>query len=58
MHLRQVLANDTFAGLVEVGVGLIPAGGGTKELALRAYDYAKKGQNVIRCRSYKKHFLC
>lgn len=34
---RQLLAGDTFAGLVEVGVGLIPAGGGTKELALRAY---------------------
>lgn len=39
LHASQViLANDTFAGLVEVGVGLIPAGGGTKELALRAYD--------------------
>lgn len=35
---RQLLAGDTFAGLVEVGVGLLPAGGGTKELALRAYD--------------------
>ncbi|SME96919.1 3-hydroxyacyl-CoA dehydrogenase/enoyl-CoA hydratase family protein [Pseudobacteriovorax antillogorgiicola] len=34
---RQLVANDTFAGLVEVGVGLIPGGGGTKELALRAY---------------------
>ena len=35
---KQLIANDSFAGLVEVGVGLIPAGGGTKELALRAYD--------------------
>ena len=35
---QQFIANDTFAGLVEVGVGLIPAGGGTKELALRAYE--------------------
>ncbi|MFW7381003.1 MAG: 3-hydroxyacyl-CoA dehydrogenase/enoyl-CoA hydratase family protein [Oligoflexus sp.] len=34
----QLLACDTFAGLVEVGVGLIPGGGGTKELALRAYQ--------------------
>ena len=34
---KQLVANDTFAGLVEVGVGLIPGGGGTKELALRAY---------------------
>ena len=57
MQLSKSLANDTFAGLVEVGVGLIPAGGGTKELALRAYDYAKQGQNVTQCHSYKKH-LC
>jgi 3-hydroxyacyl-CoA dehydrogenase len=31
-------AGETYAGLVEVGVGLIPAGGGSKELALRAYE--------------------
>ena len=37
---KQLLAGDTFAGLVEVGVGLIPGGGGTKELALRAYQSA------------------
>lgn len=35
----RVAAGETYAGLVEAGVGLIPAGGGTKELALRAYDY-------------------
>lgn len=29
-------AAETYAGLVEVGVGLIPAGGGCKELALRS----------------------
>ena len=29
---------ETYMGLVEVGVGLVPAGGGTKELALRAHD--------------------
>ena len=34
----QVTNGETYAGLVEVGVGLLPAGGGTKELALRAYD--------------------
>lgn len=34
----QILALETYAGLVEMGVGLIPAGGGTKELALRAYE--------------------
>ena len=34
----RVASGETYAGLVEAGVGLIPAGGGTKELALRAYD--------------------
>lgn len=34
----RVAAGETYAGLVEIGVGLIPAGGGTKELALRAYE--------------------
>ncbi|MGB0066019.1 MAG: 3-hydroxyacyl-CoA dehydrogenase NAD-binding domain-containing protein, partial [Terracidiphilus sp.] len=29
---------ETYMGLVEAGVGLIPAGGGTKEMLLRAYD--------------------
>lgn len=33
-----VAAAETYIGLVEVGVGLIPGGGGTKELALRASD--------------------
>jgi len=33
-------------GQVEVGVGLIPAGGGTKELLLRALDRAPKGESV------------
>lgn len=32
---RIVAAAETYFGLVEVGVGLIPAGGGCKELALR-----------------------
>ena len=31
---------ETYIGLVEAGVGLIPAGGGTKEMLLRAYDTA------------------
>jgi 3-hydroxyacyl-CoA dehydrogenase len=31
---------ETYMGLVEAGVGLIPAGGGTKEMLLRAYDTA------------------
>jgi 3-hydroxyacyl-CoA dehydrogenase len=31
---------ETYMGLVEAGVGLIPAGGGTKEMLLRAIDSA------------------
>jgi 3-hydroxyacyl-CoA dehydrogenase len=36
---RQPYA-ETYMGLVEAGVGLIPAGGGTKEMFLRAVDAA------------------
>ncbi len=37
LHADRVqAAAETYLGLVEVGVGLIPAGGGTKEMALRA----------------------
>ena len=36
---RQPFA-ETYIGLVEAGVGLIPAGGGTKEMLLRAVDAA------------------
>jgi 3-hydroxyacyl-CoA dehydrogenase len=35
---RVQAAAETYMGLVEVGVGLIPAGGGTKEMLLRAMD--------------------
>jgi 3-hydroxyacyl-CoA dehydrogenase len=39
MHAARVRASaETYMGLVEVGVGLVPAGGGTKEMALRALD--------------------
>ena len=31
---------ETYMGLVEIGVGLLPAGGGTKEMCLRAVDLA------------------
>ena len=41
MHAaKRVLALESYLGLVEVGVGLIPAGGGCKELALRAARWA------------------
>jgi 3-hydroxyacyl-CoA dehydrogenase len=35
-------AAESYIGLVEVGVGLIPGGGGTKEMALRAGDRSIK----------------
>ncbi|MCB0537589.1 MAG: enoyl-CoA hydratase/isomerase family protein [Bacteroidetes bacterium] len=39
MHSDAAFASaETYIGLVEVGVGVIPAGGGTKEFALRASD--------------------
>ena len=37
LHADRVQASvETYMGLVEVGVGLIPAGGGTKEMTVRA----------------------
>ncbi len=39
LHADRVrAAAETYIGLVEVGVGIIPAGGGTKELLLRTLD--------------------
>lgn len=44
MHADQVVASaETYIGLVEVGVGLVPAGGGTKEMALRLSDSFEAG---------------
>jgi 3-hydroxyacyl-CoA dehydrogenase len=37
---RARAAAETYLGLVEVGVGVIPAGGGTKEMLVRAMDKA------------------
>jgi 3-hydroxyacyl-CoA dehydrogenase len=39
---HRVVALESYIGLVEVGVGLIPAGGGCKELALQAADMAER----------------
>ncbi len=36
-------AAETYIGMVEVGVGLIPGGGGTKEMTLRASDAFEEG---------------
>jgi len=38
-----VAALESYIGLVEVGVGLLPAGGGLKEIAQRANAWAKGG---------------
>lgn len=43
---HRVSAGETYAGLVEIGVGLLPAGGGTKELALRAYDISSQAERA------------
>jgi len=46
---RRVASIESYIGLVEVGVGLIPAGGGLKEAAVRASNEAK-GSDIL-------HFL-
>jgi 3-hydroxyacyl-CoA dehydrogenase len=40
---RVQIAGETYLGLVEVGVGLIPAGGGTKEMVARAAEQMLPG---------------
>jgi 3-hydroxyacyl-CoA dehydrogenase len=50
LHGSRVCAfAETYMGLVEVGVGVIPAGGGTKEMLVRALDAASytKEANVF-----------
>ncbi len=44
LHADRVqIAGETYLGLVEVGVGLIPAGGGTKEMVARAAEQMLPG---------------
>ncbi|MGH9344264.1 MAG: 3-hydroxyacyl-CoA dehydrogenase NAD-binding domain-containing protein [Terriglobia bacterium] len=43
---RRVAAAETYMGLVEAGVGLIPAGGGTKEMLIRAMDSVAKDDDA------------
>ncbi|OGX82601.1 3-hydroxyacyl-CoA dehydrogenase [Hymenobacter lapidarius] len=48
---RVVAAAETYMGLVEFGVGLIPAGGGTKEMTLRTAAKYEEGEpefNMLR----------
>jgi 3-hydroxyacyl-CoA dehydrogenase len=48
LHADRVqLAAETYIGLVEVGVGLIPAGGGTKEMLARAMEAAPAGADLL-----------
>lgn len=43
LHADRINAYaETYMGLVEIGVGLLPAGGGTKEMCLRAADLAQR----------------
>jgi 3-hydroxyacyl-CoA dehydrogenase len=47
MHAaKRVASLESYIGLVEVGVGLIPAGGGLKEIAVRAAADAK-GNDIL-----------
>ena len=39
-------AAEAYIGLVETGVGLIPAGGGTKEMLIRANEHAEGGEDL------------
>lgn len=54
MHCdRAVATMETYIGLVEAGVGLLPAGGGCKEFALRAARNAVDGDPFL----YLKHYF-
>lgn len=47
MHCDRVVAHhELYCGLVELGVGLIPAGGGTKELLLRAMNKVQESEDA------------
>jgi 3-hydroxyacyl-CoA dehydrogenase len=39
-------AAETYMGLVEAGVGLIPGGGGSKEMLIRASEHAAAGEDL------------
>ncbi|MFM2268070.1 MAG: hypothetical protein RL757_1511 [Bacteroidota bacterium] len=48
MHSDAVIAGaESYIGLVEAGIGLIPGGGGTKEFAVRASDSFFEGDVMI-----------
>jgi 3-hydroxyacyl-CoA dehydrogenase len=48
LHADKIVAHaETYMGLVEFGVGIIPAGGGTKEMALRCSDMYQAGDTEL-----------
>ncbi|MDN5202067.1 3-hydroxyacyl-CoA dehydrogenase/enoyl-CoA hydratase family protein [Fulvivirgaceae bacterium BMA10] len=56
LHSDKIQAHaETYMGLVEVGVGLIPAGGGTKEMTLRASDAYVTGDPELN--KLQEHFM-
>jgi len=56
MHADKVVAAaETYIGLVEFGVGVIPGGGGSKEFAVRAADTFKK--NDVELNVLQEYFL-
>ncbi|SEP39036.1 3-hydroxyacyl-CoA dehydrogenase/enoyl-CoA hydratase family protein [Nitrosovibrio sp. Nv6] len=53
MHCDRAVATlESYIGLVETGVGLVPAGSGCKELALRASQDAKDGDPFPLLKNY------
>jgi len=52
---KVVAAAETYIGLVEFGIGVIPGGGGTKEMTLRASDTFKK--NDVELNVLQEYFL-
>ncbi len=52
---RVVAAAESYIGLVEFGVGVIPGGGGSKEMAMRASDTFVKGD--VQLNVLQDHFL-
>ncbi len=56
LHADKVVAHaETYIGLVEFGVGLIPGGGGTKEFALRLSDSLHEGD--VELNIFREKFL-
>jgi 3-hydroxyacyl-CoA dehydrogenase len=56
LHADKVVAHaELYMGLVEFGVGLIPAGGGTKEFARRLSDELQDGD--VELNNFRERFL-